>query len=171
MLHSYCEILAKAAANVFPDGSEVVSIARQNEKGIQILNEYYAGVDTESIRVGYIAFDGDDDLEFEKAVRQFNSAGDTYELKSNVKLVVWNKEGFTLNQAQKALQALKVAAKEFQLEPHSISTNTEKIFKEETGLEEGPRSEIHMGRVKFAISWDATLDECFEAGKEGCDGC
>ncbi len=173
MLHKYCDILAKAAALAFAKESTVVSIARQNSKGVQVLNDAYAGIDDSTCRVGYIAFDGEDeDLEFEKSDKQYNSLQETYDFKSDLRLVAWTNSSCVLAHAQHVLQQMKGASREFEVVPTAISTDSEKIFQEETGKEEGaPKKEIGLMRIRFTLQWTANINECLETGKEECDGC
>lgn len=171
MLHKYVDILAQCVQENIPSKLAIASIARQNAEGVQIIENAYAGIDLSHARGGYIAFNAEDDITFDLAENQVSSRKDLYDVVSDLKLVLWHQESCALKLATFLAAKMNDCSRMFEFIPKAVSTNTPEIFKAETGKEDGPRGEVQLIKIQFEIKFKATLVQCVEYQKGGCDGC
>lgn len=173
MPHSRVKILVDKLESLEPIKGKILFISRQNEKGVQVLKNKYAGIDDSSSHTGYIAFSEDEDVSYSALEKRQNSKGDIYNQTVSLKLIVWHKEPCGLKLSKYLIAQMNSVARDFEFIPDSISTNSEAIFREETGKEEGEdiKVDINLIQINFKISYRERLAACKTYEEEGCDGC
>lgn len=171
MLTKYVEIIAAALSLKTVSNKEVVSITRQNDKGVQVLNDVYAGIDANAKYDAYIAFEKQEDAEYKLASRQRTSKRNTFEVTSRLKLIHWHTQKNATEYGQFLLGNLLIHGKDFTVEPISVGTDSEEIFKAETKKDEGHRSDLRLLKIVFDVKYDKLLQVCETYKEEGCNGC
>jgi hypothetical protein len=170
MLHKYVNEIAEIiGANLMPE-KKVLNIARQNSDGVQILNEAYAGIDTNAKHSAYISYNDSNDVVLTPSKQQSTSLRNSYDGKSVFKFVHWHKVKNELEYGQYLLQFFHKISSQYSSYPLVLSTDTENIFKAETTGEKALRTDINLIKITFEVNTKLQLNDCIKFKEEGCNG-